>query len=382
VNDAEKSLGRLLIVDDETAILRVLKRLLELAGYEVDTVDSVLAALAALEAGTYDLVLSDIHMPDMDGLQLVREVRARDADIAILLMTGSPSLDSAIEAVNLGALNYLVKPIEREALLEQVAKAVGATRVRRIKREVHISADTGGLPAHDRAGLGVLLDESLEHLAMFFQPIVRPDGSLFAHEALARPAGGLSSPAQLFRTAEQLGRVWEVGREARRIVAATVPRLPAGSLVFVNVHALELNDGMLLTGEEPLANYPGQVVLELTERSSFEAVADAAQRVRRLRQLGFRIAIDDLGAGYAGLTSLFALDPDFAKLDAGLVKDIHTSPARQKLVSALADTCKDLKMELVAEGIEVEEERQVAIALGCDYLQGYLVGRPAPWEEW
>lgn len=94
--------------------------------------------------------------------------------------------------------------------------------------------------------------------------------------------------------------------------------------------------------------------------------------------MGFRIAIDDLGAGYAGLTSFATLEPELVKLDMSLVRDIDKNPMKEKLVRSMTALCKDLGMLVVAEGVETTRERDLLVELGCDLLQGFLLGRPAP----
>ncbi len=99
-------------------------------------------------------------------------------------------------------------------------------------------------------------------------------------------------------------------------------------------------------------------------------------RVRALRSLGYRIAVDDLGAGYAGLSSFVALEPDVVKLDASLVRGVHAQPIKQKLLRSMAELGRDLGILTVAEGIETAEERDMVRTLGCDLLQGFFLGLP------
>jgi EAL domain-containing protein (putative c-di-GMP-specific phosphodiesterase class I) len=99
--------------------------------------------------------------------------------------------------------------------------------------------------------------------------------------------------------------------------------------------------------------------------------------MRRLRSLGFRLAIDDLGAGYAGLSSIAMLEPDFVKLDMSLTRDLASSPLRQRLVASMVDACRDTGMKLVAEGVETVHELAKLTELGCDLLQGYHFARPS-----
>ena len=106
-------------------------------------------------------------------------------------------------------------------------------------------------------------------------------------------------------------------------------------------------------------------------------LAELPSYVERLRALGFRLAVDDLGAGYAGLTLLARLQPDLVKLDASLVRGIEHSPAQQLIVASVLDLAHELGTSVVAEAIETLAERGLLETLGVDLMQGYLFARPA-----
>ena len=120
------------------------------------------------------------------------------------------------------------------------------------------------------------------------------------------------------------------------------------------------------------------MVLEITERAALDRIHELQSRVTRLRALGYRIAIDDLGAGYAGLTSFAQLEPEVVKVDMSLMRGIDSSPMKQKLVRSIVALCTELGIQLVAEGIETPAERDALISLGGDLCQGYLFARPGP----
>jgi EAL domain-containing protein (putative c-di-GMP-specific phosphodiesterase class I) len=161
-------------------------------------------------------------------------------------------------------------------------------------------------------------------------------------------------------------------------VAEAIATTPIATSVFVNVHGGELADDELYSSRAPLSRVADQVVLEITERWSLDRFSDVRERIHALRELGFRIAVDDLGAGYAGLTSFARLRPEIVKLDMSLVRGVHDDPTRQHLIRSLNAVCRDLGIRVVAEGVETREERDVLVALGSDLLQGYLFGRPEP----
>src|SRR6185503_3099991 len=105
-------------------------------------------------------------------------------------------------------------------------------------------------------------------------------------------------------------------------------------------------------------------------------IRDIRERLVELRRLGYRIALDDLGAGYAGLSSFALLEPEFVKLDMTLTRNLDSDTTKQTLVRTMAAMCKELGMSVVAEGIETEAERDEVERAGCDLMQGYLFARP------
>ena len=118
------------------------------------------------------------------------------------------------------------------------------------------------------------------------------------------------------------------------------------------------------------------MVLEVTERASLHGVKNLAAAVGKLKALGFQIAIDDLGAGYAGLTSFTQLQPEIAKLDMSLVRGVDADVRRQSIVRSMKGLCDELGMLVIAEGVETAAERDTLAELGCDLLQGYLFAKP------
>ncbi|MCA9523679.1 MAG: EAL domain-containing protein, partial [Myxococcales bacterium] len=112
--------------------------------------------------------------------------------------------------------------------------------------------------------------------------------------------------------------------------------------------------------------------------ATLDDVRDVASRVVRLREMGFRIAIDDLGAGYAGLSYFARLEPEVVKLDMSLIRHIDHELTKQRVVASMVSVSHELGMTVIAEGVEIEGERDTAHALGCDLLQGYLFAKPAP----
>src|SRR3954463_3764249 len=109
--DAPAMHGVVLLVDDEPQLTRALARHLVAAGYEVETANDGTEAVARLKERFFDVVISDISMPGMNGLELLRAIREKDLDVPVIVMTGAPAVQSAIEAIEHGALRYLIKPV-------------------------------------------------------------------------------------------------------------------------------------------------------------------------------------------------------------------------------------------------------------------------------
>jgi EAL domain-containing protein (putative c-di-GMP-specific phosphodiesterase class I) len=370
--------GRVLIVEDERALLELYTDVLLAARFDVAAACDSENALRALSAGVYDVVLTDVTLPDGSGVDVLRAVRQRDLDVPVVLVTGNPSVETAVQALELGALHYLVKPVTQAQLVRSVENAARLRRLAVFKREALRYLGQADSLMNDRAGLEAVYSRALESFYMVYQPILRTrDGSVFAWEALLRTREtAVPGPLAFLEVAERLGRLRELGRRIRTSVARTAGRT-RGRVFFVNLHADDLLDESLYDPAAALSMLAPEIVLEVTERSPLESVPDVRERMRRLRELGFRLAIDDLGSGYAGLTSFASLQPDFVKLDRGLVAGLDHEPMKRKLVASIAGVSREMGIAVVAEGIETSAEREAATELGCDLMQGFLFRRPA-----
>ena len=167
----------------------------------------------------------------------------------------------------------------------------------------------------------------------------------------------------------------ELGRGIRTQAAAALHVLPPDARLFLNLHPVDLNDATLYD-EGPLTRVASRIVLEITERASLDGIPSLSERLMALRSQGYQLAVDDLGAGYAGLSSMAHIEPEYVKLDMSLVRGIDGTPTKQKVVSSMAHLCDDLGMHVVAEGIETHAERDALRATGCELLQGYLFAKP------
>jgi diguanylate cyclase (GGDEF)-like protein len=230
------------------------------------------------------------------------------------------------------------------------------------------------------AARGEGLERTIAHRSFRFayQPIVDVrTRAVVAYEALCRPADGMfARPDELIAAAERAGKMGILGRALRERSLEALPDLPEGALLFVNLHPQELNDPRLPDLDPGLEPWRGRVVFEITETAAIHDFDRAREAIERLRSRGFRVALDDLGAGYASLNCLSVLEPDFVKLGVAMVQSVQRSSRSARLVKHLLEFAAGEGMQVVAEGIETEEEMAVVSGLGVHWMQGFLFGAP------
>jgi blue light- and temperature-responsive anti-repressor len=213
-----------------------------------------------------------------------------------------------------------------------------------------------------------------------YQPIVDTElGSIFAYEALVRGRGGESAGSVLSQIpADQMYRFDRVARIKALQFAARLGLSVRLSLNFLPRSLETFPDAISATvdaarnAQVPLDN----VILEVTEGEAVHNPSGFANRMNEYRAQGIRFAIDDFGAGYAGLSLLAEFQPDIVKLDMQLVRDINSKGPRQAIVRAVIQVCDDLGIDVIAEGIETEAEHQWFKRIGVRLFQGYYFARP------
>ena len=223
----------------------------------------------------------------------------------------------------------------------------------------------------------VRFERALDTMWLVFQPIVSlvtPNASTIAYEALCRTSEtDLVDPRELLRLATSLGQVSTMTRVVRER-AAEVLRRRLDITLFINVDVEELLGP--LEGEDPIGEFAHRVVLEVTERSPISRLSEVRVQASALRERGYRFALDDLGGGYAGLSSLALIEPEFVKIDRALVRGLDKEPVRRKIIASLVGLCRQLRIACIAGGVETEAERDALLELHCELMQGYLFGRP------
>lgn len=358
--------SRVLLVDDDRAVTDALQRALFAAPFTVLAANSGREALDLCSRLPIDVIVTDECMPGMAGSELLLHVRALHPGVVRLVLTGHASVDATIRAINeAGVFRYLRKPCPPGDLSAAIVDAIADGR--------RVGNATG-----DPAAAAVL-EEALRGASMAYQPIVSLRARrTVALEALLRPSHpALPHVGALLESARRLSRTREVDMEVLALVARDLPRLPESVTITVNVHPETLLDPRLLAACSPLSRELRRVVFEVTERATLPHGAELTAALAALRARGARFAVDDIGSGYSGLSSIAELQPELVKMDMGLVRGIETSPTQLALAEALVSLCAKLRIHLIAEGIETPAERDCLSNLGLDLLQGYYFARPS-----
>lgn len=217
-----------------------------------------------------------------------------------------------------------------------------------------------------------------------YQPIVSlNDGRIVAYEALSRIS--IENPSinivQLFEGASALGRLWELEKLCRTEAIKNATSKPKGVKLFINIDGNLLQDKNFQGGftKEKLAKCSlsaSDIVFEVTERSDFEDYERIKKLLKHYESQGYEVALDDLGSGYSGLNRLQHIKPRYVKIDYELIHDIHMEKSKRALVRMLVHYCETMGYELIAEGIEKDEELECLINNGVLLGQGFMLGRP------
>jgi diguanylate cyclase (GGDEF)-like protein len=264
------------------------------------------------------------------------------------------------------------------------AKRRGGDTVERFTRRMHEeAADRLQLEEDLRAGLGA------DQVEVHYQPIVAlGSGRVAAVEALARwrhPTEGLLGPDRFIAIAEVTGLIvplgWEVVQHAIE-AAATWPAPLGGEApaLAVNLSPRQLVEpdvaDRLLALLDGAGVAPSRLIVEITETTTLDQVVDAAADLGRLRAVGVRVALDDFGTGYTSLRYLHGTPVDLLKIDRAFVHGLADSRDQRSLVRTIVELADDMGYEVVAEGVERDEDLAVLADLSCGLVQGYALSRP------
>jgi diguanylate cyclase (GGDEF)-like protein len=362
--------NRVLVVSPDGDRVQQYLDLLE--DFEAVGCQSMAAVVALCQREQFDTIVLDEAVARDQGLELfLRTARSQSRAIRVLMVDSkeacfglAPHFSSSVHCLLLhsDAEAYLVSAIEHTQARVQVELYSRAASVQGKTLSSNWLRDQ----------IQRILNE--QDFDFAYQPIVTvPEGDVFGYEALLRVhAGSIRQPQGFVDAAVQCQCVWSLGRLVRHIACQPLAFLPDDMMLFINLHPDELDDPELFA-ESPLAS---RIVLEITERSSIVDYGKFQAMLKELQALGYRVAVDDLGGGYAGLNSIALLEPDFVKIDRSIIRDIDQSRRNRSLASSLVRFANDTGISILAEGVETEQEARAIADIGFHLAQGYYYGKP------
>ena len=362
---------QVLLVDDNRTFSKITKLLLEAHQYKVIQAYSGEEALEMVQ-NRPDIVILDRTLPDIDGLQVCRKIRENTEfrAIPIIILSAMDKSHDKVEGLYFGADDYLSKPFDNEELIarmDAILRRVNFFENSHVRKEELI----------DQINELIQNDKITPHYQTLFKgDTLEPFGlEVFNRAPKEHP---LSNPEFLFRAALMVGKYfdlemlgwnkaikhWKIHRKTEKLFLNCSPYL---------VENTRFDSGLI----HQLAGEIDNLVLEVTERSAVQDYTLFFDKLKDSRKAGLKIAVDDVGSGYASLDSIVQLRPEFVKIDIVLIRDIDSDHLKRNIVEAIVNFCKKSQVLTIAEGIETPEEMKAVKDLGIDILQGYLLSKPS-----
>jgi EAL domain-containing protein (putative c-di-GMP-specific phosphodiesterase class I)/DNA-binding NarL/FixJ family response regulator len=400
--------SRILVIEDETPIRGLIKDILASENYEVIEAENGKRGLAEVARKRPDLILCDVMMPDIDGYEVLQQLQQNPVTRAIpfLFLTARATREETRRGMNAGADDYIAKPFDEDELLEAIdtrLKKRAALReshrsvevaTRKVRRSLVVPSGVTS-SVREKASFCPLEEElraalERERLVLYYQPQISiADRQITGAEVLVRwphPERGFIPPSEFIPLAERSDLIDRLGDWVLRSACQQFQTWRSNGLYLprlsVNLSARQFAGdrfqrqltGVLETTEMP----PGSLELELTEGTLIKNLSVAARRFNVLRELGVTIAIDDFGTGYSSLSYLHQLSFDTLKIDRVFVREIDKNPKNAAIVLALIAMARQLRLSVIAEGVETEAEMAFLQAHNCDEIQGFLFSPAVP----
>ena len=377
---------RVILADDDDLILRALSDVIstdttiDLVGTARDTEEAIELTLAE----SPDVALLDVRMPGGGGMQVARQIRRRSPETHVVAFSGHQETETVLAMVRAGAIGFVAKEHSIEDVVHAIHRAAQGHATFSVDPVGDVAERLAEFQLHRKTAAVQASSDRIESaiesgaLQMVFQPIVELSSErIVGLEALARFATRpRRSPAAWFAEAARVGLLVDLELVAVQRALSHVHLLPDDVYLSVNVSPETLGSASLLELLRP--SIVERIVLEMTEQTSVEDYDDLERRLRSIRDLGVRLAIDDVGAGYASLRHVVSLTPDLMKIDRALVTDIDSDPMRGALMERLVSFANEVGVGVIAEGVEDERELAVLRSLDVPYAQGFHLGRPGP----
>lgn len=383
---------RVLIADDDAVMRAALADLIAsedsftLVGAARDADE----AIALAESKRPDVALVDVRMPAGGGQRVVEELRRRAPEIRVLAHTVMRERESVVGMLHGGAVGYLIKGSTTTEILAAIRRAalgqpsLSPQVMSDLVAGLANQLEQDELQASERRAKQGRLARVIagRGRTTVYQPIVELAGhQVVGFEALSRFDTDDDEPWPVdrwFTEAAAIGLGTELELACGSSALGELLRFPSGAYLSLNVSNRTLQSPDLLTALDAVDS--SRVVVEITEHEAVEDYGILVGALGAMRERGIRVAIDDVGAGFASLRHILSIEPDIIKLDVSLVRGIDSDPRRHALANALVTFAEEIGIAVVAEGIETTEEHAALQSLGIGFGQGYFIARPSPLE--
>ncbi|MEG3850116.1 EAL domain-containing response regulator [Microcoleus sp. herbarium19] len=387
---------KILVIEDEQVIRENILKLLKAEGFDVTGASNGAQGLSAAVSNLPDVIICDVMMPELDGYGVLAALRSHPvtATVPFVFLTGKAERSEMRQGMELGADDYLTKPFSK-------AELVGAISSRLKKQEAlaqqqHNWRSQSSELRQDAADKLEQIKTSLcgalerKEFQVYYQPQINvQSGKIMSAEALVRwlhPEKGLISPAEFIPAAEETGFIIQLGEWVLE-TACRQMQVWQNAGFYLQQVAVNLSPGQFhqpdlssrvaqILAEIGLS--PSSLELELTESLMVEDAASAIATLQQLKDLGISISIDDFGTGYSSLSYLAQYPFDTLKIDRCFISNITDGCTNAAIVKAIIEMAHSLCLEVVAEGVETEAEKDFLWRYECDAMQGYLFSPPLP----
>jgi len=377
---------KILILDDESFMHKLLAHMLSGLGYNsVVTCENGSEALGLVDAHSHapNLILMDLNMPEMDGIEFVRKLVEHNYKGSLILVSGEDervlqTAEKLVQAHHITVLGHLKKPVS----LEGLASLVNKWRPARMHQEASKNYRADEL--RNAIDTGMLVN--------FYQPkVMLSTGEIVGVETLVRwrhPIDGLVLPDMFIGLAEDNGLVDDVTRivltnalkQARQWQQEGLNLKVAVNLSMDNLMSVNFADFVAATASAA-GVAPSDILLEVTESRLMMDHRMPLEVLTRLRLKRFGLSIDDFGTGHSSLTQLHDIPFNELKIDRSFVHGAWRDETVLAMYNASLGLGKQLGMQVVAEGVEDREDWEFLRRTGCDLAQGYFIAHPMPAED-